>query len=254
MSNITKSFLSSASLSTALALALGACGSEPRFEETAQFSGASESKIVVSLQAAEIAQAASLALPFIAVLDATSSENGCPQVTETGIVGNGCESSSGARYDGSFELVQNDVEEFASVIYRGFRYEESDFSFYLDGSVIFARESEDTVRYDLDLVTEYRFDVGLELERSESKMSAICELGAEGGANCTLEPGAAAKVAGLGGFSIEGFHQLDYMGEPGNTRELTLQGADSLFYEYDGATDCYTYTIEGGEPRNSCDE
>jgi hypothetical protein len=252
MSNITKSFLSCVSLSTVLAL--GACGSEPRFEETAQFSGTSESKIVASLQAAEIAQTASLAIPLIALFDAASSENGCPQVTETGIVGNGCESSNGTRYDGSFELVQNDVEEFTSVIYRGFRYEESDFSFYLDGSVIFARESEDTVRYDLDLVTEFRFDVGVKPERTESQISAICELGAEGGARCTLEPGAAAKVAGLGGFSIEGFHQIDYTGEPGNTSELTLQGADSLFYEYVGATDCYTYTIEGGEPQNSCDE
>lgn len=252
MSIITNSFLSCASLSTVLAL--GACGSEPRFEETAQFSGASEGKIVASLQAAEIAQLASLAMPFVALLDAGFSDNGCPQVTETGIVGNGCETSTGTRYDGSFEIVQNDVEEFASVIYRGFRYEESDFSFYLDGSVIFARESENTLRYDLDLVTEFRFDVGVEPERAESKMSAICELGALAGASCTLEPGAAAKVAGLGGFSIEGFHQLDYTGEPGNTSELTLQGADSLFYEYAGSTDCYTYTIEGGEPRNSCSE
>jgi hypothetical protein len=252
MSNITKSLLSCASVSTILAL--GACESEPRFEETAQFSGASESQIVASLQAAEIAQTASLAIPFLALFDAATSENGCPQVTETSIVGNGCESSSGTRYDGSLELVQNDVEEFASVIYRGFLYEESDFAFYLDGSVIFARESENTVRYDLDLVTEFRFDAGVEPERTQSKMSAICELGAVAGASCTLEPGAAAKVAGLGGFSIEGFHQLDYTGEPGNSSELTFQGADSLFYEYVGATDCYTYTIEGGEPRNSCDE
>lgn len=251
MLHLTKSFLSCVSLSTVLAL--GACGeSEPRFEQTAQFSQASESEIVATLQVVDLAMAASI-MPILALFD---SEDGCPEITETGIVGNGCVTSGGTRYDGSLEIVQNEVDDFLSVIYRDYRYSDEEFSVYLDGSLIFAQEAGEKVRYDLDLAVEFRFDVGAETARAEAEMSALCDVVAEGAAACVFEAGSAGKVDGVGGFTMEGFHQLGYAGGLGdvNTSEVIVQGAESLFYEYVGATDCYTYTIEGGEPQNSCDE
>jgi hypothetical protein len=251
MLHLKKSFLSCMSLSTVLAL--GACGeSESRFEQNARFSQASETEILATVQVVDLAMAASI-MPILALFDA---DDGCPEFTGNGVVGNGCVTSGGTRYDGSFEIVENEVVDFLSVIYRDYRYSDDEFSFYLDGSLMFGQEADEKVRYDLDMTVEFRSGAGAEVERAEAEMSAICDVVAEGIAACIFEAGSAGKVEGLGGFTMEGFHQLGYASElgDGNTTEVTVQGTESLYYEYVGATDCYTYTIEGDEPQNSCDE
>lgn len=256
MLHLTKSFLPCVSLSTVLAL--GACGGEPEpFGQTARFSQASEDEILAALMVVELAQFAALGMPFIALLDASFSDDGCPQITETGVVGNGCVGSTGTRYDGSFEFLQPGGDGYPSVIYREFRYSDDDFSFYMDGSLVFEEQSDDTVRYDLDMAMEVRYEPDATLERAEARMSAICDVLNDDAADCALEPGSVARVDGLGGFTLAGVHRIGFAGDEQsdeNTSEVRFQGADSLYYEYIGATDCYTYTIDGREPQHSCDE
>jgi hypothetical protein len=254
MLNLTKSVLSCVSLSTVLSL--GACGdTEPQFRQTAQFSQASEDEIEGVAMMVELASLASVGIPLVAFITAGFSENGCPAITETGVAGNGCVASDGSRFEGSLELVENEVDGFSSVIYRGFRFPGPEFAFYMDGSVVFAQESEETVRYDLALTVEIQLEPGAEPQRGEAEMSAICDVLEGGTAHCTLEAGSAAKLEGLGGFTMEGVHGLGFpSGETNdsNASDVLIQGAESLHYVYDGGAECYTYTIEGGEPQRSC--
>jgi hypothetical protein len=252
---LTKSFLSCVSLATVLAL--GACGgSEPRFEQTARFSQASEMEIVTTLEVMELTHLALIGMPFIASIDAA--DGGCPQITETGIIGNGCVVPGGGRYDGSIELVQNGLDGFPSVIYRDFKWTaDAELSIHMDGSLVFEQESDETLRYELAMTLEIKQDIGADFERAEVEMSAICDLLGEGAARCTLEAGSGAHIDDLGGFTMEGTHPLGFARfdeSDDNSADLTVQGAESLRYEYAGATDCVTYTIEGGEPQNTCEE
>ncbi len=42
--------------------------------------------------------------------------------------------------------------------------------------------------------------------------------------------------------------------ESGSSADLTADGEDSVHVEYDFETGCMTYTLEGGEPQQSCPE
>jgi uncharacterized lipoprotein YehR (DUF1307 family) len=255
MLNLTKSFLSCVSLSTILSL--GACGdTEPQFRQTAQFSQANESEISVVLGTTELAQLALNDIPLIATLDAEDSESNCPQITATGIIGNGCVNPGGVRYDGSIEFVQNGVDGFPSVIYHDFLWTaDAELSIYLDGSLVFEQESDGKMRYDLAMTYEVKQDIGAEFERAQAEMSAVCDVLGEGTARCAFEAGSGAQVDGLGEFTIEGTHGLGFTrldDSDANTADVTLQGEESLHFEYVEA--CTTYTIEGGEPQNDCEE
>jgi hypothetical protein len=255
MLNLTKSFLSCVSLSTVLSL--GACGeTEPQLSQTAQFSQANEREISMVLETTELAQFALNDMPLIATLDAEDSEGNCPQITETGIIGNGCVNPGGVRYDGSIEFVQDGVDGFPSVIYHDFLWTaDAELSIYLDGSLVFEQESDGKMRYDLAMTFEVKQDIGAELERVDAGTSAICDLLGEGTARCTFEAGSAAQIDGLGGFTIEGTHGLGFTrfdDSDANAADVTLQGEESLHFEY--VEGCTTYTIEGGEPQNDCEE
>ena len=253
----TKSFFSCVSLSGVLAL--GACGGggsgEPGPGQTARFSEASTDDLTAVVMVANLAEFASIIVPLVAFIEGTFSENGCPEITETSIVGN-CTTADGTRYEGSAELEPNAAGLFSSVTYRGLRHTDSEgSSFYLDGTVVFTQESDEELRYDLAMAVEIQDGFDAEAGRLEVEASATCRMQDEASARCTLEAGSVADVEGFGGFTIEGTHALgSELGGNLNSAEVTAQGADSVHIDYDVETECMTYTIEDGEPQQSCPE
>ncbi len=252
----TKSFFSCVSLSGVLAL--GACGGgggdEPGPAQTARFSEASTDELTAVVMVANLAEFASIIVPLVAFIEGTFSENGCPEVTETSIVGN-CTTADGTRYEGSAEIEPNAAGLFSSVTYRGLRHTDSEgSSFYLDGIVVFTEESDEELRYDLAMTVEIQDGFDAEVGRMDVGASAICLMQDEASARCTLQAGS-AEIEGFGGFTIEGTHALGSdLGGNLNSAEVVAQGADRMHIDYDVATECMTYTIEDGEPQQSCPE
>lgn len=252
----TKSFFSCVSLSGILAL--GACGGSNGGSESAQtarFSEASTDELTAVVMVANLAEFASTVVPLVAFLEGTFSENGCPEVTETSIVGN-CTTADGTRYEGSAEIVPNAAGLFSSVTYRGLRHTDPEgSSFYLDGSVTFTEESDEEMRYDLAMTLEIQDGFDAEVARAEVDASATCRMQDEISASCTLEAGSAAQFDGFGGFTIEGTHVMgSELGGNGNSASVTAHGEDSVHIEYDVETECMTYSIDGGQPQQSCPE
>ena len=258
MLHLTNSFFPCVSLSTILALgACGGGGGKPDPEQKAVFSEASTDELMDVLQILILPELTFGAVPTLMVLEGEFSGNGCPEITETGIVGN-CTTTDGVRYEGSVELAGNEAGPFVSMTYRGLRRTDPEglFSFYLDGTVVFTQESDEELRYDLAMTVEISgFDA--EVDRIEVEMSATCRTQDEGSASCTLEDGSAAQIAGFGGFTIEGTHPLG-SGESSegdtSSADLTAHGEDSVHITYDDETECMTYTLEGGEPQQFCPE
>lgn len=252
----TKSFFACVSLSGVLALgACGGGGGEPGIEQTARFSEASPDDLTAVVMVANLAEFASTVVPLIAIIEGTFSENGCPEVTETSIVGN-CTTADGTRYEGSAEIVPNAAGLFSSVTYRGLRHTDSEgSSFYLDGSVIFTEEGDEEMRYDIAMTLEIQDGLDAGVTRAEAELSATCRMQGETSASCTLEAGSAAQFEDFGGFTIEGTHVMgSELGGNGNSADVTARGEDSVHIEYDVETECMTYSIDGGEAQQSCPE
>lgn len=253
-----KSFFSCVSLFSVLGLAAcggGGGGGDTGPEQTARFSDAAEDDIVGVVAMANTAEFASAIVPFLAILEGSLSEGSCPEVTETSIVGNGCMTEGGTRYDGSAEL-EGAAGAFSSVTYRGFR--RTDFegsSFYLDGTVVFTEESAEELRYELSLTLEIQDGFDAERGRAELELSATCANQSDETALCTFEAGSGVTIEDFGGFTLEGTHKLGgEAGLSGNDTDVVAQGKDSVHLEYDVATECTTYTLEGGEPQQICAE
>jgi hypothetical protein len=97
------------------------------------------------------------------------------------------------------------------------------------------------------------FDAGV--TRAEAELSATCRMQDEISAICTLEAGSAAQFEGFGEFTIEGTHVMgSELGGNGNAADVTAQGENSVHIEYDVEIECMTYSIDGGQPQQSCPE
>ncbi len=144
----------------------------------------------------DLAEFTSIVVPLLVFLDGMFSDNGCPKVTETSIVGN-CTTTDGTRYEGSAELEPNTAGLFPSVTYRGLRFTDSEGgSLYLDGTVVFTQESDEELRYDLAMILEIQDDFDAEADRLEVKASATCRMQDEVSASCT--PGGWSRGADQG--------------------------------------------------------
>ena len=247
----TKSFLSCVSLSSVLAL--GACGLND--EQTARFSEASNAELSTALAAVTLVEQATILVPILAAFDSLFSENNCPEITPTSIVGNGCEIAGEVRYDGSIELGPTLASQFASMTFREFRRTDAELSsFYMDGTVAFAQEGDEVLRYDLDMVLERQAGFAANVYRAEVDASATCQVWGEASARCTLDAGA-AHIDNLGGFTLEGAHSLGDVSdlpEGSSALDVTLHGAETMRMKFDAATGCIAYTIEDGEPQQHC--
>ncbi len=246
----TKSFLSCVSLSSVLAL--GACGLND--EQTARFSEASNVELSTAVAAVTLVEQAAILVPIVVAFDSLFSENNCPEITLTSIIGNGCELPDGGRYDGSIELGPTLASQFASMTFHEFRRTDAELSsFYMDGTVAFAQESEE-LRYDLDMVFERQAGFAANVYRAEVETSATCQVLGEASARCTLDAGS-ARIDNLGGFTFEGIHSLgdvSALPEGSSPLDVTLHGAEAMHMKFDAATGCIAYTIEDGEPQQHC--
>lgn len=248
----TKSFLSRVSIFGVLAL--GACVAED--EQTARFSEASSRELSSALMAVSMVDYATVVIPTLAAFDNVFAQSNCPEVSATGIIGNGCQIPGGARYDGSVEIGPVVAGPFASMTFRDFGRVGDDLqSIYLDGTVTFTQEGDGELRYDLDMRIESQAGFAADVYWAEAKMSAICRMQGEARASCTVRKGSSASVSNLGGFTIEGTQSVGISSEEDEAPselDLTLQGAETMHLEYDAANGCVTYTIEGGEPLSLC--
>lgn len=252
MANRTKSFPSC--VSVLCALSFGAC--ELNDEQTARFSEASSSEISSVLTAVTLVEYAWILVPTIATLDSVFSQNKCPEVTATSIIGNGCEIPGGGRYDGSVEIGSTVVGTFTSMTFHEFRRTEPNLrSLYLDGNLAFAQKSGEELRYELDLIFETQAGFAANVHQIDIEASATCRVLGEASARCTMGAGSAAHVSNVGGFTIEGTHSVGAASdspEASTHLDMTLHGAETMHVVYDAASGCMQYTIDDDEPLERC--
>lgn len=236
---------------TGAAVGGGGCGvnEETLFETegVAKFAEATSLQTDLALNAGQRAGVAYLEeLLALADADAATDDgqlSGCPAVhiDERGAVryeGDGCTGASGVTYDGAF-WTMNRSSPLSAVLGA----KEADASSATDWEFdhvsvsggVFGKHAFDGTYWRSTSTPDATYEEHVSLEHSRptgvvvSIAEAICEVGE--GAMCTIQPGAEAKVEGLGRFSVMGEHARE--AEP-FTGWLLFVGLDKLLYN-DGA-------------------